>query len=91
MTTSTRLCNAICHLGLSGEISGAGIRHNTTRYSWRTTFSQSLMNELLRPHRDRFCLVYLDDILIYSRTREEILENIRLFFRNCESIGSMQN
>ena len=32
---------------------------------------QRMMNDLLRPHLDRFVLVLLDDILIYSRTPEE--------------------
>ena len=39
---------------------------------------QSLMNEVLRPYLDKFCLVYLDDILIYSRGEKEHLEHIRL-------------
>jgi Reverse transcriptase (RNA-dependent DNA polymerase) len=38
------------------------------------------MNDVLRPYLDRFCLVYLEDILIYSKTREEHLEHIRLVF-----------
>ena len=36
------------------------------------------MNEVLRPYLDKFCLVYLDDILIYSRDEKEHLEHIRL-------------
>jgi hypothetical protein len=39
---------------------------------------QSLMNEVLRPYLHKFCLVYLDDILIYSRDEKENLEQIRL-------------
>jgi Reverse transcriptase (RNA-dependent DNA polymerase) len=30
------------------------------------TIFQSLMNTVLRPYLDKFCLVYLNDILIYS-------------------------
>jgi hypothetical protein len=36
------------------------------------------MNELLRPYLDRFCLVYLDYILIYSGTYKERVEHLRI-------------
>jgi transposase InsO family protein len=38
---------------------------------------QALMNEVLRPYLDEFCLVYLDDILIYSKTEEEHIQHLR--------------
>ena len=38
---------------------------------------QHIMNHLLKDGLDNFVLVFLDDILIYSRTKEEHLQHIR--------------
>ena len=38
---------------------------------------QCIMNQLLQPYLRKFVLVFLDDILIYSATREEHLEHIQ--------------
>ena len=37
-----------------------------------------VMNKVFAPYLDRFVLVYLDDILIYSKTEEEHLQHISL-------------
>ena len=39
---------------------------------------QSYINQALRGLVDDFCIVYLDDILIFSRTEEEHAEHLRL-------------
>jgi len=36
-----------------------------------------LMNEMLKEYIGKFVIVYLDDILIFSRTREEHLQHVR--------------
>nr|GEW43439.1 putative polyprotein [Tanacetum cinerariifolium] len=37
-----------------------------------------LMNRVCRPYRDKFLKVFIDDILIYSKTLEEHVEHLRL-------------
>ncbi|GJS19483.1 putative reverse transcriptase domain-containing protein [Tanacetum coccineum] len=37
-----------------------------------------LMNRVCRPYLDKFVIVFIDDILIYSMTREEPVEHLRL-------------
>ncbi|GKA02233.1 putative reverse transcriptase domain-containing protein [Tanacetum coccineum] len=37
-----------------------------------------LMNRVYRPYLDKFVIVFIDDILIYSKTREEHVEHLRL-------------
>ncbi|OMO74467.1 reverse transcriptase [Corchorus capsularis] len=40
----------------------------------------TLMNKVLQPFLDRFVVIYLDDIVVYSRTLEEHVEHLRQVF-----------
>ena len=36
------------------------------------------MNRIFHPYLDRFVVVFIDDILVYSKTREEHEEHLRI-------------
>ncbi|GKE36371.1 putative reverse transcriptase domain-containing protein, partial [Tanacetum coccineum] len=40
-----------------------------------------LINRVCRPYLDKFVIVFIDDILIYSKTQEEHVEHLRLVLR----------
>nr|GEV69952.1 putative reverse transcriptase domain, ribonuclease H-like domain, aspartic peptidase domain protein [Tanacetum cinerariifolium] len=42
-----------------------------------TTVFMDLMNRVCRPYLDKFVIVFIDDILIYSKTQVEHVENLR--------------
>ncbi|GKA74552.1 putative reverse transcriptase domain-containing protein [Tanacetum coccineum] len=41
------------------------------------TIFMDLMNRVCRPYLDKFMIVFIDDILIYSKTQEEHVEHLR--------------
>ena len=41
---------------------------------------QGVMNRIFQQHLEKFVLVYLDDILVFSKTQEEHLEHLRKVF-----------
>src|SRR6266542_2873324 len=53
-----------------------------------TTF-QCLMNHILRKYLGDFALVYLDDIIIYSKTWKGHLNHLRLIFEALRGAGLM--
>jgi hypothetical protein len=42
---------------------------------------QTVINNILRPFLDKFVVVYLDDITVYSNSHEEHLEHLRQVFK----------
>ncbi|GJT13151.1 putative reverse transcriptase domain-containing protein [Tanacetum coccineum] len=50
------------------------------------TIFMDLMNRICRPYLDKFVIVFIDDILIYSKTQEEHVEHLR-FIENFSKIA----
>ena len=46
-----------------------------------------LMNRVFRPYLDRFVVVFIDDILIYSKTSEEHSEHLRIVLQTLRDHG----
>nr|GEY98662.1 hypothetical protein [Tanacetum cinerariifolium] len=47
----------------------------------RPTIFMDLMNSVRRPYLDKFVIVFIDDILIYSKTLEEHVDHLRLVLK----------
>jgi hypothetical protein len=47
-------------------------------------YFQSILNAVLKEYIDKFCLVYLDDILIYSKSESEHKEHVKLILKKLD-------
>ena len=73
--------NFICSLGIyKYHVLPFGLTNGSA--SW-----QQYMNDLLFAFINKFCQVYLDDILIYSKTRKEHQKHLEQVFAKLEEAG----
>ena len=49
-----------------------------------SSFFQNYINDILHEHLNIFCSAYIDDILIYNKTKKEHMKHVHKFFRNCK-------
>ncbi|WVZ97055.1 hypothetical protein U9M48_042619 [Paspalum notatum var. saurae] len=54
-------------------------------------FFMYMMNSVFMEYLDKFVVIFIDDILIYSKTEEEHGEHLRLVLRSLESINFMRS
>jgi len=43
-----------------------------------------LMNRVFKSFLDKFVVIFIDDILVYSRTKEEHMEHLRIVLKTLE-------
>ncbi|WMV14141.1 hypothetical protein MTR67_007526 [Solanum verrucosum] len=55
-----------------------------------TTF-MSLMNDVFKPFLDSFVIVFIDDILVYSKSKEEHTDHLRIIFIFLKNKSCMPN
>ena len=48
------------------------------------TFFMDLMKRVFRPYLDKFVVVFINDILIYSKTKEEYAEHLHLVLKTLQ-------
>jgi hypothetical protein len=54
-------------------------------------FFMNLMNNVFMDYLDKFVVVFIDNILIYSQSEEEHADHLRMYCRDCESTSCMQS
>ena len=70
-----------CHLGLwQWKVMSFGLRNAPATY-------QRLMSHVLSGYIGKFCHVFIDDIICFSKTFAEHLEHLRLIFERLEAAG----
>jgi hypothetical protein len=57
--------------------------------TYASTVFQHMMNNIFREYLDHFVVIYLDDILIYSKNKEEHEHHIRLILKKLRKRGLM--
>ena len=52
-------------------------------------YFMNMMNKVFMEFLDKFVVVFIDDILVYSKAEEEHKEHLRLVLENSENISYM--
>ena len=62
------------------------------KLTYAPTVFMCLMNNVMHKYLDKFVVVFIDDILISLKSKEEHEEHLSLlFYKNCENINFIQN